>query len=79
MTNHGMILKSRKRDKIAKKTLKSGNPNDWNKYKCYRNTVNNLKNQANEYFYNNLDNSVSDFQNNDKRQFRKVIRHFVKK
>ena len=29
-------------------------------------------------FYNDLDISVSDFQNNDKRKFWKVIRHFVK-
>ena len=29
-------------------------------------------------FYNNLDIIVSDFQNNDKRKFWKVIRHFVK-
>ena len=29
-------------------------------------------------FYNNLDIIVSDFQNNDKRKFLKVIRHFAK-
>ena len=31
-----------------------------------------------EYLYNNLDIIISDFQNNDKRKFWKVIRHFVK-
>ena len=48
------------------------------KYKYYRNKVNNQKKHAKEYFYNNLDIIVSDFQNNDKRKFWKVIRHFVK-
>ena len=33
--------------------------------------------QKNESFYNNLDIIVSDLQNNDKRKFCKVIRHFV--
>ena len=63
---------------MKKSALKSGNPNDWNKYKYYRNKVNNLKKHAKESFYNNLDIIVSDFQNNDKRKFWKVIRHFVK-
>ena len=69
---------SRKRDRIKKTALKSGNPNKWNKYKYYRNKVNNLKKPAKESFYNNLDIIVSVFQNNDKRKFWKVIRHFVK-
>ena len=69
---------SRKRDRTKKTALKSGNPNDWNKYKYYRKKVNNLENHAKEFFYNNLDIIVSDFQNNDKRKFWKVIRHFVK-
>ena len=41
---------SRKRDRIKKSALKSGNPNDWNKYKYYRNKVNNLKKHAKESF-----------------------------
>ena len=69
---------SRKRDRLKKTALKSGNQNDWKKYKYYRNKVNNQKKHANEYFYNNLDTIVSDFQNNDKGKFLKVIRHFVK-
>ena len=44
---------SRKRDRMKKSALKSGNPNDWNKYKYYRNKVNNLKKHAKESFYNN--------------------------
>ena len=46
---------SRKRDRMKKSALKSGNPNDWKKYKYYRNKVNNLKKHAKESFYNNLD------------------------
>ena len=69
---------SRNRDRLKKTALKSGNQNDWKKYKYYRNKVNNQKKHAKEYFYNNLDTIVSDFQNNDKRKFWKVIRHFVK-
>ena len=56
---------SRKRDRL-------------NKYKLFRNKVNNQKKHAKELFYNNLDIIVSDFQNNDKRKFWKVIHHFVK-
>ena len=69
---------SRKRDRLKKKAIQSGNPNVWNKYKLFRNKVNNQKKHAKELFYNNLDIIVSDFQNNDKRKFWKVIRHFVK-
>ena len=69
---------SRKRDRLKKSALKTGNQNDWKKYKYYRNKVNNKKKHAKKYFYNNLDIIVSDFQNNDKRKFWKVIRHFVK-
>ena len=48
------------------------------RYKFYRNKVNNLKRHAKEQFYNNLELSISDFHSNDKKQFWKVIRHFVK-
>ena len=34
---------SRKRDRLKKTALKSGNQNDWEKYKYYRNKVNNQK------------------------------------
>ena len=79
MTNHGMIRRnSRKRDRQKKKAIKSGNQNDWNKYKFLRNKVNNQKKHAKELFHDNLYIIVSDFHNNDKRKFWKVIRHFVK-
>ena len=67
----------RKKDRLKKSALKTGNQNDWKEYKMFRNKVNNQK-SAKESFYNNLDSIVSDFQNNDKRKFWKVIRHFVK-
>ena len=34
---------SRNRDRLKKTALKSGNQNDWKKYKYYRNKVNNQK------------------------------------
>ena len=58
--------------------MKSGKQNDWNKDKFLRYKVNKQKKHAKELFHNYLDNIVSDFQNNDKRKFWKVIRHFVK-
>ena len=41
---------SRKRDRMKKSALKSGNPNDWNKYKYHRNKVNNLKKACKRIF-----------------------------
>ena len=61
-----------------KKEVKTGNITDWIKYKRLRNKVNNQRKQAKEFFYNNLDLIITDFENNDKRKFWKVIRHFVK-
>lgn len=69
---------SRKRDRLKKKSIISGSPSDWNKYKHIRNKVNNLIKHAKEIFYNNLEVSISDFHDNDKRKFWQVIRHFVK-
>ena len=46
--------------------------------KKLRNKVNNLKKHAKESFFNNLELSISDFYNNDKKVFGKVIRHLVK-
>ena len=48
------------------------------RYKFFRNKVNNLKRHAKEQFYNNLEFSISDFHSNDRKQFWKVVRHFVK-
>lgn len=69
---------SRKRDRIKKKALSSGNPDIWSRYKHIRNKVNNLKKHAKELFFNNLELSICDFFDNDKRKFWKTIRHFVK-
>ena len=69
---------SSKRDRLKRKFNKSGNPNILARYKIFRNKVNNLKQHAKEQFYNNLELSISDFHSNDKKQFWKVIRHFVK-
>ena len=69
---------TRKRDKQKRKAIKSGNLNDWGTYKKLRNKVNNLKKHAKELFFNNLELSISDFYNNDKKKFWKVIRHFIK-
>ena len=66
------------RDRLKKKSIQSRSTNDWNKYKQARNKVNNLIKHANEKFYNNLEISLSDFYNNDKRKFWQVVRHFVK-
>ena len=69
---------SRIRDRLKRKALKSGNSNDCKKYKHARNKVNNFKKHAKENFYNNLELSLSEFYNNDKKKFWQVIRHFVK-
>ena len=69
---------SRKRDRLKKKAIQSGNLNVWNKYKLFRNKVNNQKKHAKELFHNNLDIIFSDFQNNEERKIWKVICHFVK-
>ena len=69
---------SRKRDSLKRKFNKSGNHNILARYKCFRNKVNNLKRHAKEQFYNNLEFSISDFHLNDRKQFWKVLRHFVK-
>ena len=66
------------RDRLKRKALKSGDSNDWKKYKHTRNKVNNFKKHAKENFYNNLELSLSEFYNNDKKKFWQVIRHFVK-
>ena len=69
---------TRKRDKQKRKAIKTGNSNDWSIYKHLRNKVNNLKKHAKELFFNNLELSINDFFDNDKKKFWKIIRHFVK-
>ena len=66
---------SRKRDRLQKKAFQSGNSNDWNKYKFLRNNVNNnKKNMQGNLFYDNLDDIVSGFQNNDKHKGVRTLR-----
>ena len=69
---------SRKRDRLRRKFSLTGNQNVLNRYNFLRNKVNNLKSHAKAHFYNNLELSISDFHSNDKKQFWKVVRHFVK-
>ena len=69
---------SRKRDRLKRKFNKTGNQNILTRYKFFRNKVNNLKSHAKEQLYNNLELSFSDFHSNDKKQFWKVVRRFVK-
>ena len=56
------------RDRLKKKARTLGTSDNWNKYKHIRNKVNNLKKKAKEKFYNNLEISLSDFHNNDKKK-----------
>ena len=70
---------SSKRDRAKRKLAKSSSPILKETYRKLRNKVNNLKKQAKERFFNNLESSISDFYCNDKRQFWSTIRHFVKK
>ena len=69
---------STKRDRMKKTSRKSGRSQDWEKYKHLRNKVNNLKKQAKENFYNNLEVNLVELQSNDRKGFWKIIRHFVK-
>ena len=58
---------SRIRDRLKTKASKSKNQNDLPKYKCARNKDNNLKNDAKELFYNNLENILLEKSLNNKR------------
>ena len=69
---------SRLRDRLRRKALKSHNPTHWQTYKSARNKVNNLKKHAKELFYSNLENNLTDTMSNNKHDFWKIVRHFVK-
>ena len=69
---------SRLRDRLRRKALKSHNPTHWRTYKSARNKVNNLKKHAKELFYSNLENNLTDTMSNNKQDFWKIVRHFVK-
>ena len=70
---------SRKRDKLKSIALSSNRPSDWRKFKDTRNKVNNLKKHAKERFYNNLELNLTENLANNKRDFWRLIRYFVKK
>ncbi|MCG8032136.1 MAG: reverse transcriptase family protein [Candidatus Thiodiazotropha taylori] len=69
---------SRKRDRLKSIALKSERTSDWRKYKQARNKVNNLKKYAKERFYNNLELTLSGNYTNNKRDFWKLTRFFIK-
>ena len=69
---------SRIRDRLKWKAEKSSNPVHWQRYKTMMNKVNNLKRHAKERFYSNIETNLTESANNNKRDFWKIIRHFVK-
>ncbi|MCG8046320.1 MAG: reverse transcriptase domain-containing protein [Candidatus Thiodiazotropha endolucinida] len=69
---------SRIRDRMKSKAEKSNNPVHWQKYKSVRNKVNNLKRHAKEKFYSNLETTLIESSSNNRREFWKIVRHFVK-
>ena len=69
---------SRLRDKLRRKALNSHNPLTWKAYKSARNKVNNLKKHAKEMFYSNLEDNLTESMSNNKQEFWKIVRHFVK-
>ena len=69
--------KSRKRDRLKSKAVKTALRSDWTQYKILRNKVNNLKRHAKETFYNNLEFSLLSNFNKNKKEFWKTIKHFT--
>ena len=53
--------KTRKREMLKKKAVKTGNITDWGKYKSLSNKVNNQRKHAKESFYNNLEIIIAAF------------------
>ena len=69
---------SRKRDRLKTKAAKSGKQTDWTNYKHERNKVNNLIKHAKEVFFNNIEDLLFESYSSNKRNYWKIIRHFVK-
>ena len=69
---------SRLRDKLRRKAVNTQNHTHWQAYKSARNKVNNLKKRAKELFYSNLEDNLTDTMSNNKQEFWKIVRHFVK-
>ena len=70
---------SRKRDRLISIAFKSNRPTDWRNFKKVRNKVNNLKRHAKERFYNNLELNLTESFSNNKKDFWRLTRYFVKK
>ena len=70
---------SRKRDRLKSIAFKSKRQTDWRNFKKVRNKVNNLKRHAKERFYNNLELNLTESFSNNKRDFWRLTRYFVKK
>ena len=70
---------SRKRDRLKTKAVRTSQQSDWAKYKYLRNKANNLKRHAKETFYNNLEFSLLTNFSSNKKEFWKIVKHFVNK
>ena len=70
---------SRKRDRLKSIALKSKRTTDWRNYMRVRNKVNNLKRHAKERFYDNLELNLTESFTNNKRDFWRLTRYFIKK
>ena len=63
---------------FRKRALNSQKPSHWHAYKTAHNKVNNLKKHAKEIFYGNLEDTLTETLTNNKQDFWKIVRHFVK-
>lgn len=68
----------RKRDRLKAIATISKKPTDWRKYKDTRNKVNNMKKYAKDRFYNNLELTLTDNYDSNRRNFWKLTRYFIK-
>ena len=59
--------------------MRTSQQSDWAKYKYLRNKINNLKRHAKETFYNNLEFSLLTIFSSNKKEFWKIVKHFVNK
>ena len=69
---------SRKRDRYKHTATVSGKLSDWTRYKHIRNKVNNMKKQAKEIFFNNIEFTLNDVSSSNPRQYWKTVKMLVK-
>jgi hypothetical protein len=69
---------SRKRDRYKHSATISGKLSDWTRYKQTRNKVNNMKKQAKEIFYNNIEFTLNDASSCNPRQYWKIVKMLIK-